>query len=152
METDFDGLAARLRKWAAGSSAHVRAAVGLLLWHDYWCRRADFARACIRPYRDESVIVWLQAREFAEAGPRCSTSELDVLRVAIAIGSDEFRLAAFGHIHRYKVAEAFAAALGQSLEGLIPEPGHTHPDFIPGTPETCGACAREAKDEGRRQR
>lgn len=149
--TDFDALTAGLRAWAAGSDKD-KAAVELLCWHETWLRRSSFTSRCVRAGAiGEAWILWAAASEFAESGPRCSASELNVLRVAVAIGGDDFGLSGFGHIHSYKVAEAFATALGQRLEGLIPEVGHSHPDVIPGTPETCGACAREAKDEGRRR-
>jgi hypothetical protein len=148
--TDFDSLAAGLR--APRGSRGGEAAVELLIWHENWLRRADFTGRCVRTgTAGESWILWAAAADFAESAPRASSSELAVLNVAIALGADTFGLSGLGRIHRYKVAEAFAAALGQSLEGLIPESGHTHPDFIPGTPEDCGACAREARDEGRRQ-
>jgi hypothetical protein len=149
MATDFDDLVAGLRLRAGQQDAHQRAAVELICWHEFWLRRPDFLEACVQAYGGVPAILWSRAREFTESGPACSTSQLNVLRVAAAIGSNEFGLTGFGHIHRYKVAEAFAGALGQTLEGLIPEAGHNHPDFIPGTPETCEACAREARDEGR---
>lgn len=151
MATDFEALAAGLRAWAAGSRTD-EAAVELLVWHEDWLRRADFTAACVREgWNGVISIHWRTARTFADVGPVCSTTQLNVLRAAAAIGGNEFGLSGLGHIHSYKVAEAFAAALGLRIEGLIPEPGHNHPDFIPGTPEDCGACAREARDEGRRQ-
>jgi len=148
---DFDSLAEGLRAWAAGSR-NDEAAVELLIWHATWLRRADFITACVLEGPDGAMrIDWGMARAFADAPQVGSSSQKTVLNVAVALGEDIFGLSGLGHIHGYKVAEAFAAALGQRLEGLIPEVGHNHPDFIPGTPETCGACAREAKDEGRRR-
>lgn len=149
---ELEELTAGLRIRAEQQDPHQRAALELILWHDFWLRRPDFLKACVQVYGGEPAILWSRVREFADSGLlSCSTTQLNVLRVAAAIGSNEFGLSGLGHIHSYKVAEAFASALGQRLEGLIPEPGHTHPDFIPGTPEDCGACAREAKDEGRRR-
>jgi hypothetical protein len=141
-------LAGSLRKWAAADNSRT-AAVDLLVWHDYWIRRADFIKACTRKVGGVTVIRWEDARTFAEARPGCSTSELNVLRLAIAIGADDFGVSGFGRVHRRRAAEAFAAACGWQLEGDIPEQGHSHPDFIPGTPETCTRCAIDAGDEGR---
>jgi hypothetical protein len=148
MATDFNSLAAGLRAWAAGSR-NDEAAVELLIWHETWLRRRDFAKwAIMLPGRG---IDWRMAREFLDKGePLGSTSELAVLNLAIALGEDAFGLSGLGLRHKRKAAEAFAHACDWRLEGDMPEPGHSHPDFIPGTPETCGACAREAKDEGRR--
>lgn len=151
MANDFEETVAGLRAWASGSR-NDEAAVELLIWHETWLCREDFTSRCVRTGADgETWILWAAASEFAESVLHASSSQLAVLNVAVALGEDTFGLSGLGHIHRYKVAEAFAGALGQTLEGLIPEVGHNHPDFIPGTPETCGACAREAKDEGRRQ-
>jgi hypothetical protein len=150
MATDFDELCTGLRAWAAGSDSN-EAAVELLIWHASWLRRADFTSRCVcSGANGESWILWTGAADFAESGPRASSSELAILNLAVALGEDRFGLSGFGRVHKRKAAEAFARACGWRLEGDIPEQGHSHPDFIPGTPETCEACAREAKDEGRR--
>lgn len=147
---DFDTLAAGLRSWAEGSRGE-EAAVELLIWHESWLRRTDFAGRCVRSNASGAAwILWAAASEFAESGPRASTSELAVLNLAVALGSDRFGISGFGRVHRRKAAEAFAAACGWRLEGDIPEVGHSHPDFIPGTPETCQRCAIDAPDEGHR--
>lgn len=103
--------------WTANHDPHVRAAVELLIWHDYWLRRADFAKACVRTYGGESFIMWHQAREFAAGASRCSTSELNVLRLAVAIGSDEYGLSRMGDAHAAAIVRAFAAALGVTSLG-----------------------------------
>lgn len=150
---DFEEIAAGLRAWAEGDQVNT-AAVELIIWHETWIRRRDFLAAAADVYEaDEdgpamSRIRWDDARAFADGTPRCSTSELGILRLAIAIGAGDFALSGFGRVHRRKAAEAFAAACGWRLEGDIPEAGHSHPDFIPGTPETCARCAIDAGDEG----
>ena len=144
-DVSFENLAKDLRGWVRDSTRHEQAAVELLIWHETWLRRADFQRACIE--RRGPVINWRKAREFAGQGTRASTSELAVLRVAVALGEDEFRLSGFGVAHKRAVAEAFAAACGERLEPPIPEAGHSHPDFIPGDPATCHRCALEANDD-----
>lgn len=148
--TDFDNLATALRAWARNSKSDS-AAVELLIWHERWLRDPGFTAECvrIRPNR-QAWISWPRAAAFAESGLRASTSELTVLKLAAGIGEDAFGFNGLGYRHSYEVARAFAAALGQTIGGLIPEVGHNHPEFIPGTPEDCQACAREAQDEGRR--
>jgi hypothetical protein len=46
-EISFEDLAAGLRGWARGGTAHEQAAVELLIWHGTWLRRPDFKGACI---------------------------------------------------------------------------------------------------------
>jgi hypothetical protein len=147
---DFEELAAGLRRGAANRDDRERAAVELLAWHETFLRRRDFFEAAVGIRGDAYYVSWDRARRFAEHGAGVSSSQRTVLELAAWIASDPLGLSRLGYMHTYKAAEALASALGQRLDGLIPEPGHSHPDFIPGTPETCGACAREARDEGRR--
>lgn len=131
----------------------------MLIWHETWLRRPDFKGACItqRAPGLVAIINWEGAREFADRGYAqrgerplpASTSQRAVLDLAVALGEDRFRLSGLGHAHKRAAAQAFAAAAGLRLEPPIPEIGHNHPDFIPGDPATCQACAREAGDEGR---
>ncbi len=158
-EIGFEDLAAGLRGYYRGGTEHEQAAVELLIWHETWLRRPDFKGACITQRAAGLVarIDWYEAREFIDRGYAqrghsgrplpASTSERAVLDLAVALGEDQFRLAGLGHAHRRAAAQAFAAAVGLQLEAPIP--GHNHPDFIPGDPATCEACAREAKDGGR---
>ena len=159
-EISFEDLAAGLRGWARGGTAHEQAAVELLIWHETWLRRPDFKGACItqRAAGLVAIINWEEAREFIGRGCTqrghqrplpASSSQRRLLDFAVALGGNMFGLSSMGVVHRWHMAAAFARACGCTLEGPVPEPGHNHPDFIPGDPETCGACAREAKDEGR---
>lgn len=111
-----DKIAAALRKWAASQDNSDKAAVELLCWHEHWILRADFRAACVRKVSGYTVIRWREAREFAESQPRCSTSEEAVLRIAVAIALDDFRLAHFGSQHRRAVVRAFAASVGLEVE------------------------------------
>ena len=147
---DFEELAAGLRRGAGAGGDRERAAVELLIWHETFMRRRDFFEAAIGIQGDAYRISWARARRFAEHATGVSTSQRTVLELAAWIATDPLGLSRLGYMHTYRAAEALAASLGLRIEGLIPEPGHTHPDFIPGTPEDCGACAREAGDEGRR--
>ena len=158
-EISFEDLAAGLRGWARSRTAHEQAAAELLIWHETWLRRPDFKGACItqRAAGLVAIINWEEAREFIERGCTqrghpglpASSSQRRLLDFAVALGENMFGLSSMGAVHRWHMAAAFAKACGCRLEGPIPEPGHNHPGFIPGDPETCGACAREAKDEGR---
>lgn len=151
-EISFEDLVTGLRGWARGQAAHEQAAVELLAWHETWLRRPDFRGACITQLapRLVAVIRWHAAREFINRGYArrdqemlpASSSQRRILDLAVALGADAFGLSHLGHVHRWHAAAAFAAACGHKLEGPVPEPGHSHPDFIPGDPASCGACAR----------
>ncbi len=159
-EISFEDLAAGLRGWVRGGTAHEQAAVELLIWHETWLRRPDFKGACITQLAPGLIarIDWSEAREFidrgyAQRGQRtlpASSSQRRLLDFAVALGENMFGLSHMGVVHQWHMAAAFAKACGCTLEGPVPGPGHNHPDFIPGDPATCQACAREAKDQGRR--
>jgi hypothetical protein len=149
----FEDLVKGLRGWARGQTRHEQAAAELLIWHETWLRRPDFRGACIiqRAPGLVAIINWDAAENFVEwhtyaaPGQRplpASTSEHAILDVVVTLGTNQLRLAGLGHAHRRAVAEAFAAALGQRLEPR--KPGHNHPGFIPGDPETCPVCAQES--------
>lgn len=158
-EISFEDLVTGLRGWARGQARHEQAAVELLIWHETWLRRPDFREAAMtRPAAGlVAIINWYQARAFIERNycrrgkewlPAGAT-ERRILNLAVALGEDGLGLSHLGNVHGWHAADAFARACGYKLEPPIPEPGHNHPDFIPGDPATCGACAREAADEGR---
>lgn len=110
---DFDSTLAALRKWTRDNDPHVRAAVELLAWHEHWLRRADFSRACVSRDSDGTAwISWMQARDFIATQPRASTSEMAVLELAIAIGSNQYKLSYMGEAHARAIVKAFADALG----------------------------------------
>lgn len=155
-EPSFDDLVAGLRAWARGRTGQERAAVELLIWKEDWLRRRDFREACTsRPEPDLVTINWAKAQIFAVRGyalhggePVPSSSQLRILEVAVALGTDLFGIAHLGHAHKRAVAQAFAEACCVRLEPPVPEAGHSHPDFIPGDPATCHRCALEGADEG----
>jgi hypothetical protein len=102
-----------LRAWAATHDANVRAAVELLIWHGYWLRRADFRAQCVGTDPHEGLL-WIKWRElagYADSGLVCSSSEMTILRLVIAIGGDDLRLMQLGAAHRKAVVKAFADAL-----------------------------------------
>lgn len=123
---DFDTLAAGLRRWTRDNDPHVRAAVELLIWHETWIRRADFANAAVYwdgsrgtgKTRGVAWIKWSDAREFADSGPRASTSEIAVLDLAVAIGENRYKLSQMGHAHARAIVTAFARALDVDLAAL----------------------------------
>jgi hypothetical protein len=110
---DFDTTVAGLRRWTATHDLHVRAAVELLAWHEYWLRRADFAASAIEKRGGHLVVDWHRARQYYEAGPRASTSEMAVLDLAVAIGEDRFRFGIMGSAHSKAIVRAVAQALGE---------------------------------------
>jgi hypothetical protein len=116
---DFDSTVAALRKWTRGHDPHVRAAVELLAWHEAWLRRRDFTSACV--HRDEDGTAWIrwdEAREFAVSGRAvASTSEMSVLDLAVAIGSNQYKLSHMGDAHARAIVKAFADALGVEVAG-----------------------------------
>lgn len=124
---DFESVAAGLRAWAKDDRINT-AAVELLVWHETWPRRADFIDACVDlPEPDDedeaddegpwARIRWSKAKAFADSNPRASTSELSILKLAIAIGSDEYRLANMGRAHGAAIVLAFATATRS--EGIL---------------------------------
>ncbi len=58
------------------------------------------------------AIGWADAAAFLATGPRASSTELAILQLAIALGSDHYRLAGMGHAHRAAVLRAFTTAVG----------------------------------------
>ena len=105
-------LIAGLRERAATHDANVRAALELLIWHDYWLRRSDFRRACVTQTAQPPYMRWEKARDFADSGPACSSSQLVMLRLAVAIAADDLGLQRLGAAHRRAAVKAFAQALG----------------------------------------
>ena len=113
--SDFNDLVAGLRAWTKDHDPHVRAAVELLIWHGgggYWLRRADFTTAAVKRSRREAWIDWSAAREFVDAGPRASTSEMAILDLAVALGEDRYRLNIMGAAHSQAIADAVRQAVG----------------------------------------
>jgi hypothetical protein len=106
-------LAAALRTWTRHHDPHVRAAVGLLIEHDFWLRRPDFTGACLHRDRGQAWIDWQAARAFADAGPGASTSQLAILDLAVALGENRYRLSIMGAANSRAIATAVARAVGE---------------------------------------
>jgi hypothetical protein len=106
-------LAAALATWTRHHDPNVRAAVGLLLEHDFWLRRPDFTRACVHRDGREAWIDWTAARAFADAGTVASTSEMAVLDLAVALGENRYRLSIMGAANSRAIAAAVARAVGE---------------------------------------
>jgi hypothetical protein len=108
--TDFGSLTAGLRAWAEGDWV-CSAAVELLIAGGTWIRRDDFLAACIdQEDEDFALIRWDDARAFAAAVTECSDAESGFLRLAVAIGSDEYRLVSVDEEKRAAIVRAFATA------------------------------------------
>lgn len=110
--TFADDLTVGLRKWTDHHDPHVKAAVELLLWHDFWLRRQDFRKAAVEAGRHDVTIDWYAAREFCDSYPGASTSELAILDLAIALGENRYKLSIMGSAHSRAIADAVAAACG----------------------------------------
>jgi len=110
---DFDSLAAGLRRWTKDHDPHVRAAVELLISDGRWLRRRDFTSACAIEDPAETWISWRKASEFIESHrAAASTTEMAVLELAVAIGSNRYKLSYMNGEQAETVVKAFAAALG----------------------------------------
>jgi hypothetical protein len=108
--SDLEKIAAGLRAWAEGDWIAM-AAVDLLISHETWLRRRDFLTACADVHEDMTRIRWDDARAFADTSPPSSTTELAMLRLAVAIGSDDYRLASMGRANTDAIMRAFGIAL-----------------------------------------
>ena len=105
-------LTTALRGWTRHHDPHVRAAVELLIEHDFWLRRADFTRACIVRSGREAHVDWVAARAFTDAGAVASTSQMAVLDLAVALGENRYRLSVMGAANSRAIADAVARAVG----------------------------------------
>ncbi len=110
--TDLQPTITGLRAWTRGHDDHVRAAVELLIEHDFWLRRPDFTRACVHGTRREAWIDWAAARAFVNAGSVASTSQMAILDLAVALGENRYRLSIMGDVHARWIATAVARAVG----------------------------------------
>jgi len=147
-EISFEDLAAGLRGWVRGATAHEQAAVELLIWHETWLGRPDFKGACITQLAAGLIarIDWYEAREFvdrgfARRGERilpASSSQRRLLEFAVALGENLFGLSSMGVVHRWHMAAAFAKACGCRLEGPIPSLATTTPTSSPVTRRRAG--------------
>lgn len=118
MADDFEDLVAGLRRWTATHDAHVRAAVELLIWHEYWIRRRDFGQAALKYGAGGIVTIdWRAARSFHDAGTTASTSQMAVLDLAIDLAGNRYKLTGMGHAHARAMATAFCSALGLGAPG-----------------------------------
>jgi hypothetical protein len=110
-----------LRAWTRTHDRHVRAAVELLITHDVWLRRPEFRAACLHHDRGggEVWVDWAAAREAFDAGEftRASMTERAVLDLAIALGTDRYRLRVMGPATSRLVAQAVTAAAGLPFGG-----------------------------------
>jgi hypothetical protein len=117
--TDFDILADGLRTWAAGDWIPAAAVEMLAAGDGTWLRRHDFPAACIEVFEEDGMarIDWDAARAFAASVTGCSGAEAAFLRLAVAIGSDEYRLASVDEDKRAAIVRAVASAA--RMEGLL---------------------------------
>lgn len=130
LDLTTEELSAALTAWKADcDNPFLVAAVTLVQEHEGWLHRADFRRICVYVYSDaypdgagKATIRWGQVRDFLEAGPRGSSSELAVLRFACALALDEYSWSGLGAAHRDMVWRAFATAMKRGHEQGFPAP------------------------------
>ena len=109
------GVVAGLHAWIDGHEPHAQAAVWLLLAHEVWPRRSDFLHAAVQ--RSADGVWWIDftaartAFDTGAFGPASST-ELAVLDLEIALGTDRFRFRAMSPGNARAVATAVAHAVG----------------------------------------
>jgi hypothetical protein len=109
-----DPIVTGLRAWIRHHDTHVRAAVELLIEHDFWLRRPDFVRACVHRDSRQAWIDWAAAREFINAGAVASSSEMAILDLATALGENRYRLSIMGAANSTLIATAVAHAVGEA--------------------------------------
>jgi hypothetical protein len=111
---DFDTLVTELRAWTKNHDPHVRAAVELLISDGRWLRRSDFVGECVTTGDGDGTawIPWYRARDFIESSrSSASVTEMRVLEIAVAIGSDQYRLSRMNDEQAEAIVKAFAGAL-----------------------------------------
>lgn len=115
--TGTDELITELRAWAATSNTNIRAAVDLLIDHDFWLANGAFVRTAVVDKRidsdvDGAYIKWHTARQAFDAGMFIgpNTTQMAVLDFAIDLGTDRFRLNNMGKWHLRRMAQAMADA------------------------------------------
>jgi hypothetical protein len=110
-------LATRLRESAKLLDGHVRAAVELLAGHGYWLGHERFTdpwSGVVRQENGGAWINWEKARGFADSGlvTGASSSQIAVLRFAVAIGMDLYRLSFASDEEAAAAVRAVATATG----------------------------------------
>jgi hypothetical protein len=112
MPDDLEPLVASLRRWTKGHDPHVRAAVELLIEDGRWLRRQDFTSACLVRDPAETWVNWRKAAEFTGSHrSSASMTEMAVLEVAVAIGSNRYKLSYMNDDQAAAIVKAFALAL-----------------------------------------
>lgn len=115
---DFEATATALRRWTKDHDPHVRAAVELLVWHEYWLRREDFRAAVIGTSTTETWVRWDEATHFRKTkGLSASRSELAILDIAVTIGKDDFKLSRMNDEQAEAIVKAFSDALEAEMIG-----------------------------------
>jgi hypothetical protein len=113
---DFAALVTGLRHWTRDHDPHVRAAVELLISDGRWLRRRDFVSACVTDDPAETWISWHEARDFIDSHrSAASTTEMAVLEIAVAIGSNKYKLSYMNDGQAHMIVDAFAGALGVGI-------------------------------------
>ena len=114
---ELDHPASGLR-WSREGDPHVTAALALLATHGYWPAREDFFTECVHVDGDGTAwIGWQAARRFAEDQPQASSSQLAILRLAVALATDQYRLSRTSVEEGAAIIRAVATATG--MEAML---------------------------------
>lgn len=102
-----------LRTTYADHENYRKAALELLIWHDYWLKNKTFSELAILEKGENVYISWPQLEESFNNGQfdYASTSQRAVLALAIDLALDRYRFAIMGDAHRAAILEAFTKAL-----------------------------------------
>jgi hypothetical protein len=109
---DYDEIVKGLRAWTRSHDPHVRAAVEYLIADGFWLGREDFVEAAVRRDGDKAWIDWDAARLPPGESLGASSSQAATLRLAVAIGSDLYRLSRMDDRQAGLAVTALAAATG----------------------------------------
>ncbi|MEC3977873.1 hypothetical protein [Amycolatopsis sp. H20-H5] len=103
-----------LTEWAASLDDGNRAAVRLLIEHDFWLHRKDFLEPCVHVDRHGMAWVsWPTAGELLERAEfDVPDSALALLDFAICLAEDAFRLSRLEPANRALVVGAVIVAVG----------------------------------------
>jgi hypothetical protein len=109
---DFDTLVTGLRQWTERHDPHVRAAVNLLIGMEYFLRDPQFTSQAVKTGNGRTWISWDAVANFADEAPFGSSSELAILRFAVALAEDKFRFSRMDDRQAESVVTSVQEAFG----------------------------------------
>lgn len=106
-------VAERLRGWSRHQPRYVAAAVELLIQHGVWLTRDDFTASCLHADPDTGMFTvgWAEISALADTAEGASETDVAVLRFAVDLAGDKYRLRCVDPMGRYLMASALLHAL-----------------------------------------